>query len=257
MIRKSKGTHLLQPAYLLYEEARPGDPHPHLVMIAKKKLVNNTYYLFDVSGVAEYDPNVILARLSKTSPERVGKLCAIPKSSAGFVVYGLGTKEMAKPSRPLPTDALSHLRPELAAMTFAVVPLASKLVRSRASSVPRRGMMLVPPPPSPGSGLTPGFRTVEKSRTLASRMLEKRYEPGMTLLTSKEPSLLNHTFQLNFGGRVKVPSVKNFQLVNPAVGEHVVQVQFGKVSGHKYILDYKEPLCRLQAFAFALCQFIV
>ena len=121
-----------------------------------------------------------------------------------------------------------------------------------------------------------------------------RYEPGMTLLTSKEPSLLNHTFQLNFGGRVKVrvqqrslapcaecskgsacaitslrqcaalpchstsltswlvcpvvhghlrghvrgqvPSVKNFQLVNPAVGEHVVQVQFGKVSGHKYVV---------------------
>jgi hypothetical protein len=47
-------------------------------MIAKKKLVNNTYYLFDVSGVAEYDPNVILARLSKTSPERVGKLWYVP-----------------------------------------------------------------------------------------------------------------------------------------------------------------------------------
>jgi hypothetical protein len=49
-------------------------------MIAKKNLVNNTYYLFDVSGVAEYDASVVLARLNKTSPERVGKLWWVPKA---------------------------------------------------------------------------------------------------------------------------------------------------------------------------------
>lgn len=32
----------------------------------------------------------------------------------------------------------------------------------------------------------------------------RRYEPDMSLLVSKEPTLCNGVFQLNFGGRVKV-----------------------------------------------------
>jgi hypothetical protein len=35
-----------------------------------------------------------------------------------------------------------------------------------------------------------------------------RYEPDMSLLVSKEPTLTNGVFQLNFGGRVRVRSLK-------------------------------------------------
>jgi hypothetical protein len=55
----------------------------------------------------------------------------------------------------------------------------------------------------------------------------------------------------------QIPSIKNFQLISPELGDHNVQIQFGKVSGHRYILDYKEPILGIQAFAMALCQFVL
>jgi len=61
-------------------------------------------------------------------------------------------------------------------------------------------------------------------------------------------------YRLNFRGRVKLPSVKNYQLVPPGdMGN--VWTQFGKVTEHDFHLDFKRPLSPLLAFAFAITQF--
>ena len=58
-------------------------------------------------------------------------------------------------------------------------------------------------------------------------------------------------FVLNFGGRVKVASVKNFQLCERDVQDHIMQ--FGRIEGrHSFTMDFQYPLTPMQAFAIAI-----
>ena len=56
-------------------------------------------------------------------------------------------------------------------MSFSISQLVTKL---RSATCPRRALVLLPPVDAADGG-EPGFRAVEKSRTLASRVIEKRY----------------------------------------------------------------------------------
>ncbi|XP_033635122.1 tubby-related protein 4-like [Asterias rubens] len=55
-------------------------------------------------------------------------------------------------------------------------------------------------------------------------------------------------YQLDFGGRVTQESAKNFQV--ELNGKQVMQ--FGRIDGHAYTLDFQYPFAALQAFAVAL-----
>eukprot|EP00727_Mastigamoeba_balamuthi_P000652 m51a1_g10584 putative tubby protein homolog isoform x2 (237) ;mRNA; f:49934-50841 len=58
-------------------------------------------------------------------------------------------------------------------------------------------------------------------------------------------------YMLNFHKRVKLPSVKNFQVVS-ASDEDDLLMQFGRVSENSFSLDYKYPFCLVQALGVAL-----
>ena len=74
---------------------------------------------------------------------------------------------------------------------------------------------------------------------------------------------------LNFHGRVTQASVKNFQLVHPSKGkfflyvdmlicsltEDYIVLQFGRIADNIFTLDYRFPLCAVQAFGIALSSF--
>ena len=74
------------------------------------------------------------------------------------------------------------------------------------------------------------------------------------VFNSKQPFFGAGEHRLNFGGRVKIASAKNFQLEN-AEGEIVLQ--FGRVSDHRFHLDFRHPFSAVTAFSAALTQFDV
>ncbi|KAL3914401.1 MAG: hypothetical protein SGILL_006116 [Bacillariaceae sp.] len=60
------------------------------------------------------------------------------------------------------------------------------------------------------------------------------------------------SFVLNFGGRVSVASVKNFQLCDRSDQEYIM-LQFGRIQGrHSFTMDFQYPLTGVQAFAIAI-----
>ncbi|KAG8189031.1 hypothetical protein JTE90_025471 [Oedothorax gibbosus] len=59
---------------------------------------------------------------------------------------------------------------------------------------------------------------------------------------------MSQVYQLDFGGRVTQESAKNFQI--EFHGRQVMQ--FGRIDGNAYTLDFQYPFCALQAFAVAL-----
>jgi tubby-related protein 1 len=79
---------------------------------------------------------------------------------------------------------------------------------------------------------------------------------GLVILRNKHPrwNELMKAFCLNFGGRVTVASVKNFQLVAHDDPETVL-LQFGKVGDETFTCDFRWPLTALQAFAICLSSF--
>jgi len=86
---------------------------------------------------------------------------------------------------------------------------------------------------------------------------EGREEPsdyGLLALQNKQPwwNVELGAFVLNFGGRVSVASVKNFQLCARNDQEHIM-LQSGRVQGrHSFTMDFQFPLTAIQAFAIAI-----
>jgi hypothetical protein len=75
------------------------------------------------------------------------------------------------------------------------------------------------------------------------------------LALQNRPPWWNHelqSFVLNFGGRVSVASVKNFQLIERS-NHDLVMLQFGRIKGrHSFTMDFQYPLTAVQAFAIAI-----
>ncbi|XP_078105183.1 TUB like protein 1b [Sander vitreus] len=59
---------------------------------------------------------------------------------------------------------------------------------------------------------------------------------------------------LNFNGRVTQASIKNFQIVHSKDVDYIV-MQFGRIADDIFTLDFKYPMCAVQAFAIALSSF--
>ena len=77
---------------------------------------------------------------------------------------------------------------------------------------------------------------------------------GLTSLQNRPPwwNVDLGAFVLNFGGRVSVASVKNFQLCDRDDHENIM-LQFGRIEGrHSFTMDFSAPLSPVQAFAISI-----
>ncbi len=65
-----------------------------------------------------------------------------------------------------------------------------------------------------------------------------------------------HCWCLNFRGRVKLASVKNFQLIAAHDADKAIVMQFGKVDANIYIMDFNPAvISAAQAFSISLSTF--
>lgn len=81
-----------------------------------------------------------------------------------------------------------------------------------------------------------------------------REDNGLMSLQNRPPwwNVELGAFVLNFGGRVSVASVKNFQLCEQQDHNNIM-LQFGRIEGrHSFTMDFSYPLSPLQAFAVSI-----
>lgn len=77
---------------------------------------------------------------------------------------------------------------------------------------------------------------------------------GLLVLQNRPPwwNMELGSFVLNFGGRVSVASVKNFQLCERTDQDKIL-LQFGRIQGrHSFTMDFQYPLTAVQAFSIAI-----
>lgn len=96
------------------------------------------------------------------------------------------------------------------------------------------------------------FRPLRPMDQLLEREKEGRMD-DLVQMTNKSPSWSEDSmsYVLNFGGRVTMASVKNFQIVHAKDPDYVV-LQFGRVAEHLFTMDYQYPMSAIQAFAICL-----
>lgn len=117
--------------------------------------------------------------------------------------------------------------------------------------------------PIPGSEWTPSDASASQSLSHCLEMARNKelppyLEKKLAMMTTKSPEYDEHmkAFTLDFHGRVREASVKNFQLVHwdhntDRQGSNVV-LQFGKIEEDCYALDFTYPLTIEMAFSIAL-----
>jgi Tub family len=77
---------------------------------------------------------------------------------------------------------------------------------------------------------------------------------GLLVLQNRQPwwNVELGSFVLNFGGRVSVASVKNFQLCE-RLDQEKIMLQFGRIHGrHSFTMDFQYPLTAVQAFSISI-----
>ncbi|XP_037804882.1 tubby protein homolog [Penaeus monodon] len=99
------------------------------------------------------------------------------------------------------------------------------------------------------------FRASGEHDSLIDRWKSKNMDQ-LIELCNKTPVWNDDTqsYVLNFHGRVTQASVKNFQIVHESDVEYII-MQFGRVAEDVFTMDYRYPMCALQAFGIALSSF--
>ncbi|XP_059557870.1 tubby-related protein 1 [Myotis daubentonii] len=140
---------------------------------------------------------------------------------------------------------VGSLRQELAAVIYETNVLGFR--------GPRRMTVIIPGMNSDNERVP--IRPRNASDGLLVRWQNKTLE-SLIELHNKPPFWNEATgsYTLNFQGRVTQASVKNFQIVHADDPDYIV-LQFGRVAEDAFTLDYRYPLCALQAFAIALSSF--
>ncbi|GBP45080.1 Protein king tubby 1 [Eumeta japonica] len=220
----------LYPTYFLHLEKDYGKKVFLLAARKRKKSATSNYLI-------STDPT----ELTRQAESFAGKLRSNLLGTA-FTIYDSG--RAWRKHRPR-DSAEHHPRQELAAVVYDTNVLGFK--------GPRKMTVILP-------GMTPDRQRVTIAPTDESETLLERWRGNLlddiVVLHNKTPVWNDDTqsYVLNFHGRVTQASVKNFQIVHDSEPDYIV-MQFGRISEDVFTMDFRYPLCALQAFGIALSSF--
>lgn len=122
---------------------------------------------------------------------------------------------------------------------------------------PRRMKVIIPKVAQNGVAEEWTCTSDEGDQRLIDEYKQNPSSSRITVLENKAPQWNEAIkgYQLNFGGRIGVPSVKNFQLCDTNDPDQSVVMQFGKWSEDRFSLDFRYPINSTQAFCVALTSF--
>uniref|UniRef100_A0A8D2B1T3 Tubby-like protein n=1 Tax=Sciurus vulgaris TaxID=55149 RepID=A0A8D2B1T3_SCIVU len=217
----------MYPSYFLHLDA---DKKVFLLAGRKRKRSKTANYLISS------DPT----NLSRGGENFIGKLRSNLLGNR-FTVFDNGQN----PQRGGSSTDLGSLRQELAAVIYETNVLGFR--------GPRRMTVIIPGMNTENERVP--IRPRNASDGLLIRWQNKTLESLIEL--HNKPPVWNEdsgSYTLNFQGRVTQASVKNFQIIHADDPDYIV-LQFGRVAEDAFTLDYRYPLCALQAFAIALSSF--
>ncbi|XP_014260295.1 protein king tubby [Cimex lectularius] len=218
----------LYPTYFLHLEREFGKKIFLLAGRKRKKSTTSNYLI-------STDPT----DLSRGGEAFIGKLRSNLLGTQ-FTVYDNGRS-------PKSINSKDQVRPrqELAAVVYDTNVLGFK--------GPRKMTVILPGMTANNQRLqiTPSDETESLLECYRSKIMD-----NLIQLHNKTPVWNDDTqsYVLNFHGRVTQASVKNFQIVHDSDVDYVV-MSFGRIAEDVFTMDYRYPMCALQAFAIALSSF--
>ncbi|ODN06506.1 Tubby protein [Orchesella cincta] len=219
----------LYPTYYMHLEREDGKK-VFLLAARKRKKSTTSNYLISTDATD----------LSRGGDSYIGKVRS-NLIGTQFTVFDNGDP----PKRTGPASDKGALREELAAVAYETNVLGFKGPRKMTVVIP--GML--------NESKRKEFRPESENDGIIERWKARKMD-GLVELKNKTPvwNEESQSYVLNFHGRVTQASVKNFQVIHESDEDYVV-VQFGRVAEDVFTLDYRYPMCALQAFAIALTSF--
>ncbi|KAF5925914.1 hypothetical protein HPG69_000405, partial [Diceros bicornis minor] len=217
------------PLYYLHLEAADGWKH-FLLAGRKRKRSKTSNYLISL------DPT----DLSRDGANFVGKVRSNVLGTK-FTIFDNGVN----PERKNFVSKTARIREELGAVCYETNVLGFR--------GPRKMTVIIPGIDAQNQRIS--VQPQNEQESLLSR-LQRGASQGLVMLQNKAPSWSDESgaYVLDFHGRVTRASVKNFQIVHPDDPNYLV-LQFGRVDPDTFTMDFRFPLCPLQAFAICLSSF--
>ncbi|XP_026533244.1 tubby-related protein 2 isoform X3 [Notechis scutatus] len=217
------------PFYYLHLEMENGKKR-FLMSGRKRKKSKTSNYLISLDPID----------LSRGGENFIGKVRSNMLGTK-FTVFDNGINPEKKPFVP----ETAHLREELVAICYETNVLGFR--------GPRKMTVIIPGMNSENERIC--IQPKNEHETLLLRY-QNRNMQNLIKLQNKVPAWNEETqsYVLNFHGRVTQASVKNFQIISEDDPDYIV-LQFGRVASDVFTMDYRFPLCGLQAFAICLSSF--
>ena len=247
-------TNALRDMAYMGVEVPPLDPAPsdartcllHAVVKRKKGALMSSQ-MFELSLSSAPDSTILAAKRVSTG-------------SSHYYFFEAGKKKPFARVRDAPADAKFH-------DTSSEMALYGHQRASRGGAPREIGVILEPSPAAAGDAraATDFLATVSGGSASpapgggASGNLFERFshqDGGLVVMMQRDPAKRDGKYSLDFRGRGKVASVKNFQLIvasdHESFNREEIVLQFCKVAANRFHLDFAPPFTPATAFALAV-----